>query len=292
MGYWNATCAVSNLPITEGKRAVLIPLMAFAMGPMAGGGVEEADWYARPIGLHMRGKYDTYGGLSFDESNFAEALFLDWVQSMVKQGVLLENGEVLREMPDADDFWGNLERGEYALKRSGGKTPLGFVLVLEDVFDAMVTAAGEETVEHYFDEEDEEPEVFARRDLFPALMRPDEKQRGEVEALREKGECSEILLLNIEANTVYRKGREYALRKTNFIDSSEFALIARDKQQVAALSDFLLFAHAFALMRKNWIVCNGRTQTELHDTGHLYRAVAEVTLAVIAAEAAEHTADD
>jgi hypothetical protein len=288
MGYWNATCAVSNLPITEKKRAVLIPLKAFAMGPMAGGGVEEADWYAGPIGLHMRGSYDTYGGLNFDENNFAEALLLKWIESMVKQGILLENGEVLKEMPDAYDFWGNLERGEYSLKRSGGDAPLGFVLVLEDVFDAVVKAAGEETVEHYLDEDDEAPEVFARRDLFPALLRPDEEQLAEVEAIRAKGEYSETLLLNVEANTVYRKGREYSVRKTNFISSSEFALIARDKQQVAAFNDFLLFTYAFAAMRKNWIVCNGKTQTELHETGHLYRAVAKVTLAAIDAEAAEH----
>ena len=288
MGYWNATCAVSNLPITEDKRAVLIPLMAFAMGPMAGGGVEEADWYARPIGLPMRGTYDTYGGLNFDENNFAETTFLKWIGSMVKQGVLLENKEVVTEMPDADEFWGNLERGEYVLKRSGGNAPLGFALVLEDVFDTVVKAAGEETVEHYFDDDDEEPEVFARRDLFPALMRPDEEQVAEIEAIRAKGEYSETLVLNIEANTVYRRGREYSLRKTPFIGSSEFALIARDKQQVAGFNDFLLFTYAFAAMRKSWIVCNGKTQTELHDTGHLYRAVAEVTLAAIAAKAAEH----
>lgn len=69
MGTWNATCAVTQLPIEEGKRTVMIPLILMPQDPLSrdnisGGGSCDNDVIARPLSIPIRGVYDGVGGVA------------------------------------------------------------------------------------------------------------------------------------------------------------------------------------------------------------------------------------
>ena len=69
MGSWNATCGVTQLPIKEGDRVVLVPLVVknhdfLSRSPLSGSGSVDNDLIAQPFTLPLLGAYNGYGGIS------------------------------------------------------------------------------------------------------------------------------------------------------------------------------------------------------------------------------------
>ena len=287
MGSWNSTCGVTNLPIAEDERAVLIPLLMDGYERMAGGGTTEATALAHPIGLHMRGSYDTYGGLDIDSDSFGKEAFISWVNAKSRYGHILREGNPLKGKLDRSEFFGALERGEISHQGSQANPAFGFVLVREEVFDAVVAAAGEEEVSGYTANDGEWVSTpLVRRDLFKALLVPAEDKVAEIQELERKGESSEDTLRSIKALFLYEQAGRYLQELAPF--ASRYLVPATTDERVfTALNEFMLFRRGFELMRKTWLVPNGKTQTELGDTLSLYRAVAKTMLAAIEAEEAD-----
>jgi hypothetical protein len=292
MGSWNSTCAVSNLPIAEKQRAVMIPLMMFPMERMAGGGMCESTSVAQPVCLPIRGVYDTYGGIGVDEGSFAETAYLSWIAAKIKNREVLHNGTALTKPMDSFDFYRALEQGELSLRGSKEPYALGFMLVLESVFDAVVKAAGDEEMSGYQNNDDQYvSEALPRRDYFKALLRPSESGLARVNAMKaaekEAGKTSaEHILRHVESFMVYSSASDYINRVAPGM--GDYLLDAtRDERVFTAFNEFFLFQYAFNVMRKTWLVPNGKTQTELGETRHLYKAVAETMLSAIIAEEAE-----
>jgi hypothetical protein len=288
MGSWNSTCAVSNLPIAEKQRAVMIPLMMLPMERMAGGGMCESTTVAQPVCVHIRGVYDTYGGIDVDEGSFGETAYLSWIAAKIRNREVLHNGTALTKPMDSFDFYHALEQGELSLRGSKEPYALGFMLVLESVFDAVVKAAGEEEMSGYFNNDDQHvSEILPRRDYFKALLRPSESGLARVNAMKAADKApAEHVLQDVESFMVYSSASDYINRVAPGM--SGYLLDAtRDERVFAAFNEFFLFQYAFNVMRKTWLVPNGKTQTELGETGHLYKAVAETMLAAITAEEAD-----
>jgi hypothetical protein len=265
----------------------MIPLMMLPMERMAGGGMCESTTVAQPVCVHIRGVYDTYGGIDVDEGSFGEAAYLSWIAAKIRNREVLHNGTALTKPMDSFDFYHALEQGELSLRGSKEPYALGFMLVLESVFDAVVKAAGDEEMSGYWDNDDQHiSESMPRRDFFRALLRPSESGMAQVNA-RKTGEKApaEHILRHVEAQMAYSSALDYINRVAPGM--SGYLLDAtRDERVFAALNEFFLFQYAFNVMRKTWIVPNGRTQTELGETRHLYRVVAETMLAAIKAEEA------
>ena len=64
MGCWNQTCAISNLPITNGEKVVLIPLIATSnAGFQCGTTYYTTDCYV-PLSMPIYGEYNEYGSIT------------------------------------------------------------------------------------------------------------------------------------------------------------------------------------------------------------------------------------
>lgn len=85
MGSWNASCGVTQLPITAGDRVVLIPLIVkqpdfLARDNLGGTGSASNDCIAQPFSLPIAGTYDDYGGIEADETQPAFKYLLQALQ--------------------------------------------------------------------------------------------------------------------------------------------------------------------------------------------------------------------
>lgn len=94
MGTWNATCGITQLPITEGERIVLIPLVIkphdfLARDSLAGGGACAHDIIAQPFSVPLFGAYDSVGGIVLDEGQLGTACLLKVFEGMVERGRLM-----------------------------------------------------------------------------------------------------------------------------------------------------------------------------------------------------------
>lgn len=62
MGCWNETCGITNLPVFNNDKAVLVPLIRDKFAT-----TDDEQWI--PAGLPVFGRYDDYGGIVVDPDN-------------------------------------------------------------------------------------------------------------------------------------------------------------------------------------------------------------------------------
>lgn len=89
MGTWNATCAVTQLPIAENRPVVMIPLVCMpqdhlARDTIAGSGSSDNTILAKPLSLPLRGKYDGTGGIERSKDDVGLAYLTDTLREYVE----------------------------------------------------------------------------------------------------------------------------------------------------------------------------------------------------------------
>jgi hypothetical protein len=118
MGSWNATCGITQLPITEGARVVLIPLVVkqqdfMARDALNGAACVSNDLIAQPIALPIYGTYDSYGGVDVEKDDRGLALLADMLQELAGKGELLReksaNPKPLKKL--SKDFFAEMLEG-------------------------------------------------------------------------------------------------------------------------------------------------------------------------------------
>jgi len=87
MGSWNETCALTNLPIKEGERAVWIPLIS------NGYGTEETTyceaWHLfKQAGFVFRGTYNDYGALENIDDTPQARLTLEYFKNQISEDAI------------------------------------------------------------------------------------------------------------------------------------------------------------------------------------------------------------
>lgn len=90
MGTWNATCAVTQLPIAQGRSVVMIPLVCkpqdhLARDTIAGSGSSDNTILAQPLSLPLRGKYDGGGGIERNKDDVGQAYLAAALRGYVEQ---------------------------------------------------------------------------------------------------------------------------------------------------------------------------------------------------------------
>lgn len=96
MGSWNATCGITQLPITAGQRIVAIPLVVkqhdfLARDSLSGTGSCDNNRIAEPLALPLFGKYDGYGGVKLDKNQLGATYLNELFMGLVSSGKLLEH---------------------------------------------------------------------------------------------------------------------------------------------------------------------------------------------------------
>lgn len=103
MGTWNATCTVTQLPIHEGERAVMVPLIVFSQDfsrhtRICGFGSSDNTEFAQPFALPLFGNYNGGGGLDLDNNQPGLPLFLDQLKEWAQEGRLFK-GSPSKKVP-------------------------------------------------------------------------------------------------------------------------------------------------------------------------------------------------
>lgn len=93
MGTWNATCTVTQLPIKEGTKVVMIPLIVkpldhLARNALAGAGSTSNDILAQPLSLPLRGEYNGSGGIECSSEDAGEPFLKITLDDFVEKGQL------------------------------------------------------------------------------------------------------------------------------------------------------------------------------------------------------------
>lgn len=153
MGCWNATCAVSKLPIEYGDKIATTALVVEQLkSDYLGGGFSYAFELANPMSLFFFGEYNDYGGIEPEMSKLDQLLFADLTTALNKDGGL----PVTVSGEDPEYFFNDLiERSEV----SYGDNPVCIYHVRREIFDRLVNHVknkpynpynGEETIEQVY----------------------------------------------------------------------------------------------------------------------------------------------
>ncbi len=131
MGCWNETCALTNLPIHEGDKVVLVPVYDHQM-----------------TGLPIRGEYNDYGMIeNITNPNIAEIFKLQ-VEDGVKRGVCkITDDDHYKGRTTPEDILLLAERGlinDESIRYEGDRPRrMYFIMMHESAFDAVVRNAGQ-----------------------------------------------------------------------------------------------------------------------------------------------------
>lgn len=118
MGSWNATCGITQLPITNGARVVLFPLVVkqqdfMARDALTGSGCTDNNLIAQPLALPIYGTYDGAGGISVEDGDLGLQYLGEMLHELTDRGVVLReknaNPVVLKKL--SKDFLDELVRG-------------------------------------------------------------------------------------------------------------------------------------------------------------------------------------
>lgn len=151
MGSWNATCAVSHLPVTVYDPVRLIMLVEMPRASVTGckpsGLLHPNDGWT-PISLPMKGTYDDYGAVELsDPDDWRASLFIETLKSVtvpVEQGA--HRIHHLRcypeDLTDMDAIQNLCQSGDGRLfiqpmRPTDEPQSVGFMMVREDVYSAM-----------------------------------------------------------------------------------------------------------------------------------------------------------
>jgi hypothetical protein len=145
MGSWLGTCGITQLPITEGQRVVLIPLVIKqqdfqARSSLTGSGTTSNNLIAQPFSLQVAGEYDGYGSVIADANDQGLDYLKQQLNYWVDKGRLLkdEDGKprpvkVLEDTED-EDVLTMLCRGE--LRLSVPNSRKGWLLELKNTIES------------------------------------------------------------------------------------------------------------------------------------------------------------
>lgn len=118
MGSWNATCGITQLPITEGARVVLFPLVIkqqdfMARDALTGSASVGNDLIAQPVALPIYGTYDGGGGVDVEKGDLGLGFLAELLQHLAGKGELLREKSAhpvaLKKLPK--DFFSELLQG-------------------------------------------------------------------------------------------------------------------------------------------------------------------------------------
>ena len=172
MGSWNGTCALSNLSINCGDDIVLVMLTKHPSSDDNGAGFcyTQLDWH--PLFVPIRGKYNDYGGIEdfvegphteyllkhfADEKNFKiisrkfdkehgandhpPFTSLDKLFKCIERGYMRIPQNVMNVIRAFDDE-GNSDDENTQISMSSQLVPVGYMMMLAEVHDALISTAG------------------------------------------------------------------------------------------------------------------------------------------------------
>jgi len=141
MGCWNETCALTNLPICSGDRAVYLPITEVA---------HHGD-YKIPIcyyyssdrfqvsGLPIRGTYNDYGTLEKVDDTPSMALTVKCYQKLLKDKELtIEDSRHSDDPTEIKDVYSLQKLIERERLFYGSKRSIGFMAMHEEFYDAII----------------------------------------------------------------------------------------------------------------------------------------------------------
>lgn len=139
MGSWNGTCGLSQLPIKEGDKIVLFPLLKNKYADNGGAGFTYNYNQYAPISIPVFGEYNDYGGIQKITKNgeFLFSLFQEAVSGEEGQLLALNSKEVERQEAINSTFTRtpkDLEELIDVYLREPVYAGVGYMLVLEEVY--------------------------------------------------------------------------------------------------------------------------------------------------------------
>ena len=151
MGTWNATCAVTQLPIVENRPVVMIPLVCMppdhlARDSIGGSGSTSNTILAQPLSLPLRGTYDGGGGIERSKDDVGQAYLAATLRGYVETKRLykLKSAEpvLCRNLPR--DFMELLSTGDLLIMTPNPRKE--WLQALRKVYDEAEDKAG---LSHY-----------------------------------------------------------------------------------------------------------------------------------------------
>lgn len=145
MGCWNGTCAVSNLPITQGTKVrgfILVPNEYSDEKLPLGSGICYSTDLFTPLSIAIRGEYNDYGAMENIIKDSNTDLILKYINQKIKDGKL--------KLTERDDEkpkqFKNIEALVEAICRC---EEIGFMMVIESIYIAGIEAVEANKTSHY-----------------------------------------------------------------------------------------------------------------------------------------------
>lgn len=260
MGCWYDTCGVTQLPILNGDKVRLFPLICVAEEIVGGTSYSNAIW--APMSAAISGTYNDYGSIENIVENNCTELFLDNLKNIwIKFERDYETVSDLKDMKLSEALhW--IERGYLKVKRSYKNSLVSQMMVLEPIYQSMIKV--DPVVSHHnYDTksytykpyshviEADIKEWYLNELKISSLV---EQLTAEVANLLSNYDNSflGVQTFNNDALVLYRKELgKLAKQKIDYDDSAVQNL-------VNAIVEFSLFSRSFCDMRKMWIPQTGK----------------------------------
>lgn len=148
MGSWNGTCGLTQMPIVDGDKVVLFPVMKNKHADNGGGGFTYAHNQYSAISLPLYGEFDDYGGIENISKN--ENFVLDHFVKLAKRKLFtIDEKKLEREKSCFDKTITETPRNVKELVDSFMREPiykgLGYMLVHASVYQKVVDEMSKRT---------------------------------------------------------------------------------------------------------------------------------------------------
>lgn len=235
MGSWNATCGVTQLPITAGDRVVLVPLIVkqpdfLARDNLGGGGSSDNDCIAQPFSVPIAGEYDDYGGLAADEGHPAMKYLIQALQTWIDADHALVRIKSGKPCPvkaldeDAHEVLAELMRGEFQVLVPNARKQ--WLQQLRDTYEKM-TDKEKPGFSHYLPQMEVDPATLPDRLGFPlaGMFVPEALYTGLVDV---QAKDAVVGYWDEKSNTLVKRGatRREELELQTMLTSGQRAAIA------------------------------------------------------------------
>lgn len=137
MGSYHGTCAITNLPIYEGERTVLVLLTETSKTWSLKGGMSNPNDLFEPLCTPLHGVYNDYGCIREVEDESGN--ILPMIQKLCKKGeILVQNPEDDNFLDSLDSFLKEVGRGNVSIQYIGKEYPVYFTLILQSSYDYFI----------------------------------------------------------------------------------------------------------------------------------------------------------
>jgi hypothetical protein len=284
MGSWNGTCGVTQLPIFYGNkiRAFVLSYQITELSPIEGGGTCYSNDIWKPLVSSVQGTYNDYGNIENIVSNVGSDLLQKKLRS-----ILLPFEEEYEEVTPIESmplqemlYW--IERNKANYKNySGEKAPLGVMLVLEDIYQAMISFYGSQIGVYRNPVKYSEYEYMPIRTIYEKLV---EEAYLDLLAIAKLTDNNESVLRAFQHSQNFW-GTGYLCHESYFNYLSDLAQqnVAYEDDRIQQIKNIIvndmLFSSALSDARKMWMPqCGqGSQNAELL----IYKAIAKATNNVI-----------